>query len=67
MLVVESVFTWDIESFVDLCFDVVSLWLGHLLAANLLAIPLLAANLLAASLLAANLLANICTLAVTCV
>ena len=24
MLVVESVFTWDIESFVDLCFDVVS-------------------------------------------
>ena len=24
MLIVESVFTWDIESFVDLCFDVVS-------------------------------------------
>ena len=24
MLVAESVFTWDIESFVDLCFDVVS-------------------------------------------
>ena len=24
MLKVESVFTWDIESFVDLCFDVVS-------------------------------------------
>ena len=24
MLVVESVFTWDIESFVDLCFDAVS-------------------------------------------
>ena len=24
MLVVESVFTWDIESFVNLCFDVVS-------------------------------------------
>ena len=24
VLVVESVFTWDIESFVDLCFDVVS-------------------------------------------
>ena len=24
MLVVESLFTWDIESFVDLCFDVVS-------------------------------------------
>ena len=24
MLVVESVFTWDIESFADLCFDVVS-------------------------------------------
>ena len=24
LLVVESVFTWDIESFVDLCFDVVS-------------------------------------------
>ena len=24
MLVVESVFTWGIESFVDLCFDVVS-------------------------------------------
>ena len=23
MLVVERVFTWDIESFVDLCFDVV--------------------------------------------
>ena len=23
MLVVESVFTWDIKSFVDLCFDVV--------------------------------------------
>ena len=22
MLIVESVFTWDIESFVDLCFDV---------------------------------------------
>ena len=22
MLVVESVFTWDIESFVDLCFDI---------------------------------------------
>ena len=25
MLVVESVFTWDIESFVDLCFDIVFL------------------------------------------
>ena len=37
-----------------------SLWLGHLLAANLLAISLIAANLLAASLLAANRLANIC-------
>ena len=24
VLVVETVFTWDIESFVDLCFDVVS-------------------------------------------
>ena len=24
MLVEESVFTWDIESFVDLCFDIVS-------------------------------------------
>ena len=24
VLIVESVFTWDIESFVDLCFDVVS-------------------------------------------
>ena len=24
VLVVESVFTWEIESFVDLCFDVVS-------------------------------------------
>ena len=24
MLVVESVFTWDIENFADLCFDVVS-------------------------------------------
>ena len=24
VLVVESVFTWDVESFVDLCFDVVS-------------------------------------------
>ena len=24
VLVVESVFTWDIESFVDLCFDAVS-------------------------------------------
>ena len=24
MLVVESVFTWDLESFVDLCFDIVS-------------------------------------------
>ena len=24
MLVAESVFTWDIESFVDSCFDVVS-------------------------------------------
>ena len=24
MLVVESAFTWDIESFVDLCFDMVS-------------------------------------------
>ena len=24
MLAAESVFTWDIESFVDLCFDVVS-------------------------------------------
>ena len=24
MLIVESVFTWDIEGFVDLCFDVVS-------------------------------------------
>ena len=24
MLVVESVFTWYIESFVDLCFDIVS-------------------------------------------
>ena len=24
MLVVESVFTWDIESFVDFCFDIVS-------------------------------------------
>ena len=26
MLVVESVYTWDIESFVDLCFDVASLF-----------------------------------------
>ena len=24
MLLIESVFMWDIESFVDLCFDVVS-------------------------------------------
>ena len=24
MLVIESVFTWDIEDFVDLCFEVVS-------------------------------------------
>ena len=28
MLVAESVFTWDIESFVDLCFDVVSFVTG---------------------------------------
>ena len=31
MLVAESVFTWDMESFVDLCFDVVSKIYGEFL------------------------------------